>query len=106
MRRVLFGCLTVFVCNVGAQSGSMSGRVFDPAHAVIGGAKVTVGDAIAVTNAEGWYSIDKLGPNDYRLTISAPGFADYTRLVRVPSRNLQRDVTLAIAPFGERILVT
>jgi len=106
VRRVMLAFLVSFVCNAETPPGSVTGRVFDSSHAVIPAAKVTVGDSTTITNIDGSYSLGNLAPGDYKLTVSATGFAEYSATVHLPARDIQRDVTLAVAPFAEQLLVT
>src|SRR5215813_1341204 len=63
-----------------AQTSSISGTVYDPSGAVIGGADVTaVNDATGVTftqvtNEAGLYSFPGIAAGGYTVTIEIPGF--------------------------------
>ena len=80
MRRAFFTFLIAFVCHAGGQPGDVSGRVFDPARAVIAGAEVTVGNSTVTTKADGWFSVVELAPGEYRMRVSAKGFSTRTAL--------------------------
>lgn len=66
-------------------SGSLRGRVTDPAGAGIGGATVTLinkgmgTQLVATTDEEGFYDFPRLAPGDYGLTVVREGFARVLR---------------------------
>lgn len=78
-----------------AQTASLSGRVTDPAGAVVPGVSVTATAAAtgasskAVTGSDGYYSLPALPPGVYALTVDKPGFAP------IQERNLQLQVQQA-----------
>src|SRR5215470_2983520 len=63
-----------------AQTSTISGTVYDPSAAVIGGADVTaVNEATGVefkqvTNEVGLYSFPSIGVGTYTITVEIPGF--------------------------------
>jgi len=79
---------------VRAQSinAGLTGRVSDPSHAVIAGAKIAAISAgtnlhyETLTNASGEYHLSNLPPNDYRIEVEKPGF----------KRSVRPDVTLHV----------
>jgi hypothetical protein len=73
----------------GTGMGSIYGTVIDPAGAVIPGASVRLRDKEGneirsiTTDDAGNYQIDALEPKDYNIDISAPGFQEFEREVRI-----------------------
>jgi Carboxypeptidase regulatory-like domain len=90
--RVLFALLVV-TGIAKAQNGSITGQVFDPVGAVIRNATVTAVSTstgltrTVVTSSAGVYSIPALPPSIYTVSVTAPGFATFTR----------KDITLNVA---------
>lgn len=82
-----------------AQTGSISGRVTDPAGAAVPDVKMQLQGAAtreASTTAEGAYKFDGLGSGDYVIVVSHKGFLEMRRNVTV--RNAPVTVDLQIAP--------
>ncbi|ADW70745.1 TonB-dependent receptor domain-containing protein [Granulicella tundricola] len=84
MKKVL-GLLAVsLVCTAmglgQSQNGNVAGTVTDPSGAVVAGATVTVinvatgATRTTVTTGAGAYNIEGLPPQDYKVTVTAPGF--------------------------------
>ncbi len=65
--------------------GTISGRAFDRAGAVLDGARVRLqpGDIVTATDGQGEFNFIGLAPGDYTLTISYVGFSDFTKQVTV-----------------------
>jgi catecholate siderophore receptor len=97
---ITFGLIQTGFANE-AQS-LYRGRVLDPNHAVVPGAKVTAvptnGSATvtAVTDQNGNFSMI-LGPSDYTLTVSAPGFAEATRTINAGRTGGVEEYLLAVS---------
>lgn len=77
--------LIVFVCGLtvptwGQQFATLSGRITDPAGAVIAGVQVTAthlatgAQRATVTNSEGLYALTNLAPGEYELAFEKAGF--------------------------------
>src|SRR5271169_809388 len=83
-----------------SNSGIVQGTVTDPSKAVIPGAKVRMENPVSghvnevETNADGHFQISNIPLNPYHLTVTAPGFANFTQDVDVRST---LPVTLAIS---------
>lgn len=105
MRHALFTLLVACVCDAQVQMASVSGRVFDPSRAVVPNARVAVGGYTTPTGADGSYWIGNLAPGDYKLTVSAAGFSEYSAAVHLAPGQSQRDVTLAVAQLEQAMVV-
>ena len=72
-----------------AQNGSISGVVTDSSGAVVGSAKVAVTSLTTgsirttQTTAEGDYTVQQLPPEDYKVVVTAPGFATSSSTLNV-----------------------
>jgi outer membrane receptor protein involved in Fe transport len=72
-----------------SQNGSISGIVTDPSGAVVANAKVTVTSVqtnavrSTVSGSSGAYTVQGLIPQDYTVTVEAPGFAATTTKLNV-----------------------
>jgi iron complex outermembrane recepter protein len=106
MKRASVVIVAALLCHAADGPDSVSGRLFDPAHAAIPDARIRVGEFTAVSNGEGRYSVGKLAPGDYVLTVTAAGFSDYSTQLEVRPGGVRRDITLSIAPHGTKLLVT
>src|SRR5262245_7261968 len=67
-----------------AQTSSLNGTVMDPSGAVLPNASLTLlnvetgAQRQTVSDSQGHYNIPQLPPGSYKLTATAPGFADLT----------------------------
>jgi len=92
--------------------GSIVGEVADPSGARIPSAKIvarslqTSFERQAISNAQGEFRIADLPPGPYRLTVSAPGFADARSDVSAVVSSVQDvSVTLKPAPVQQSVTV-
>ena len=92
--------------------GSIIGEVADASGARIPSAKIVVRslqtsfERQAISNAQGEFRIADLPPGPYRLTVSAPGFADATANVSAVVSSVQDvRVTLKPAPVQQSVTV-
>jgi len=80
---VLVSALAALAQSIG--SGTISGTVSDPSGAVIAGAKVELHNVVTgyaqseVTDSNGAFRFNSVPMNNYRLTVSAPGFSPKTQ---------------------------
>jgi len=97
-----------------AQTAALSGAVYDPSHAGIFNAAVTLvntgtGSArVTVTSADGLYSFALLAPGSYSVTVDARGFRKAARH-DVPldvAESARLDFTLELAATGESVTVS
>ncbi len=119
MRRLHWICLSflvaVWIDPAAAQVlyGTLRGVVVDPGQSVIPGASVTIenkdtgGSQTATTNAVGAYSFVDALPGTYTLTVSAPGFKQFTQTgVAVTINTVTRvDVQLELGAVTEKVEV-
>ena len=109
----ILGLLAIVLATVSpvlgqSDRGSITGRVTDPAGAVVREAKVTVANIETnevrevTTNDEGNFSIHQLQAASYRLKVEAPGFKTASiEDVRIAVQiNRTVDVTLEVGEIG------
>jgi len=97
-----------------AQRASITGRVTDPAGAVVPNARVSAtGSATGVstvtaTNAEGYYTVPFLIPGEYSVKVEAPGFQTAVKSgILLETEQVARvDVTLTVGATTEHVEVT
>ena len=110
----LFLCFALLpaVFAQGGGAGSVRGTVSDPTGAVLAGAAVNLSSAAtglsrsAVSDAQGQFVFANIPFNNYRLAVSAPGFAALTQNVDVRSAvgaNLK--LTLQVAAAASTVTV-
>ena len=82
---VLIACIGSVALNAQTSTqGGISGTVSDPSGAVVGGAAITIQNkatnALAKTTADGsgFFNVPLLDPGTYKVSVTAPGFANYT----------------------------
>ena len=99
---------------VHAQStATLTGTVTDPTGAVVPGAQVTAHesatglDRTVPTDSAGLYTLPSLAPGEYRLQVTAPGFALYTvrTLTLEVDQRTNLNVELGLASAGETVQV-
>src|SRR5450755_517041 len=98
----------------GSYTAQVRGTVTDPAHAVVGNAKITATNestsiaTTATTNASGEYVVNGLRPASYSIKVEAPGFRDVVRtgLVLAVSQQATVDFALSLATSKETVTVT
>ncbi len=115
-RTVLFFLVLALASFSFAQEfrATISGHIFDSSGGAVANAKVSVVNASnnEVTNATsddtGTYSLPFLRPAVYKLTVSAPGFKQYTRenITIEVGRIVGIDVTLEVGAVTESVNVT
>jgi hypothetical protein len=116
MPKAIAVSLALWVAAAGpclAQTATLSGRVTNPADAVVGGARVTIvntdtGDARELASAnDGYYSAPYLPPGHYRLEVSHDDFRSVTIAgieLTVDARS-RIDVVLPVSGPNETIQV-
>ena len=96
------------------QAGRILGTVYDPQHAGIPGATVTVTNVrtnvprMAVTDSEGNYVVTPLDPGTYRVTAEIPGFQTTVRdgLELTVGQAARVELTLNLSGLSTEVLVT
>lgn len=108
----MLGCL--FSAHAQSSSASLSGRVTDPAGAVIPGASVTVTNVAtgvantARTNGAGHYAFAALKPGTYDLTVRMSNFktVNANGLVLTVQAVVARDVVMSVGTTNQTVTVT
>ena len=97
-----------------AGTGTITGVVSDPAGAVIAGASIEVRNTDTnapyptVTTDTGAYTVTRLPPGPYSVSVSAPGFKKFTRtgLTVDAGQTLPLDMALEVGATTESVTVT
>ena len=94
------------------SSGTIAGTVTDQSGAVVRSAKVALRNPVAgyeqsvVTDEAGSFRLNNIPKNPYRLTVSAPGFADASQAVDVRSAlPIRMNVSLKVAEASTTVTV-
>lgn len=97
-------CLPMAGALLAQSGGTLSGAVTGPSGVAVPNAKVTVKNlatgqsAETQTNAEGLYSVPKLAPGEYEVSVAADGFAGKTAKAAVAAGGVQKtDLSLEAA---------
>ena len=111
----LFLCLAVCPgAHAQANSGTLTGTVSDPSHAIVIGAAVVLtpqqgGEPkTATTTQQGAYEFRGLEAGSYTLSVTLPGFAPYTKTdIAIRGGQVQRlDISLAIQADKQEVQVS
>jgi hypothetical protein len=104
---------TVPVFGQSLTTGSISGTVYDPSHAVVPNATVTVksldtgASASATSTTSGGYNFGLLKPGRYQVSVKTSGFAEVTESVEVQVGQITKaDVELVVAKGTETVEVS
>src|SRR6202790_2484623 len=96
-----------------SNSGIIQGTVTDPSKSAIPGAKVRIENPVShhvdevQTDANGAFRIPNIPFNPYHLTVTAPGFSNFTQDFDVRSTvPISMDITLMVASATTNITVT
>jgi hypothetical protein len=114
IKLVLCLCVSSIALFGQAGTGALSGMVTDPAGAVIANAAVEVRNTETnapyptVTTDTGAYTVPRLPPGPYSLTVSAPGFKKLVRsgLTIDAGQTLPLDVALEVGASTESVTVS
>jgi Carboxypeptidase regulatory-like domain len=110
-------CISIFLsCFANAQTtgfGTISGRVTDSSGAVIPGAQLTISSAAtgvihsSSTNNSGYFEVNALNPDQYRITVSAPGFEKLVRegITLVADGHVNVPMTLSLGRSIQTVVV-
>ena len=113
MLRILFG-IALFAASAAAQTvtGTLEGRVTDPAGAVVPGVQVKIKEVntgtarSSETNAEGLYQIPYLALGAYEVSIEAAGFQPLTARAAIElNRTTVLNLNLALAGTQQAVTV-
>jgi Carboxypeptidase regulatory-like domain len=111
--------LVAFVGSAGlaaqtSSQGGITGTVTDPSGAVIGSAAINIQNketnalSKTTTDASGFFNVPLLDPGEYKVTITAPGFANYVadNVVIVVGQVTSLLPHLALASSSAEVVVT
>jgi Fe(3+) dicitrate transport protein len=94
-----------------ARHGAVTGRVIDASGAAVAGALVRLAPLssrhavlTAITEGDGAFRFDRLGPDDYEIVVDAPYFSVERRTVRVDSP-IEISIALQTGRFSEALSV-
>jgi hypothetical protein len=94
-------------------TGSITGTVLDPSHAVVPNAPVSLkgldtgSTASTTTNSNGGYSFNLLKPGHYQVTVQQAGFAEFVQAVDVEvGQSSKADINLTVAKGTETVEVS
>src|SRR5579864_4982181 len=94
-------------------TGSISGTVFDPSHAIVPNATVNMKSldtglaATATTNTSGGYSFGLLKPGRYQINVKQGGFAEVAQTMDVQVGQITKaDIELVVAKGTETVEVS
>ncbi len=97
--------------NDAAAQSALRGRVLDPQHAAIAGARVTAvskgrPDSVSLTDRNGQFSL-AVESGDYGLRVVADGFAETTQTIKSNSTSLEPlEIVLQLAGYSATVTVT
>ena len=101
---IAFALVAAAVCVYAADTGTVSGAVFEPGGTAVADASVTIsGDRLPagrtiVTGANGSYQFEYLPPGDYTIAVDKTGLGRSTRTVVVDvGKDTKVDVVLGVA---------
>ncbi len=112
---LVFSCLLVSIAVFGqAGTGTITGTVTDPAGAAVANAPIDVRNTATnvpyptVTTETGAYTVLRLPPGPYSVTVSAPGFKKLIRagLTVDAGQTLPLDLTVEIGSASESVTVS
>lgn len=94
--------------QIAGNSATLSGKVFDPNHAVVAGAHVRAESSAshgdARTDENGEFSL-RLSPGEYVLSVEAEGFARTTQNISLKAAAESLDVSLSLAASTATVTV-
>ena len=113
--KILFFCVVIFAAQIVGAVGQVAsapavqGIIKDGNGALIGGARVSLQGAgarefVSFTDNEGNFLFENLAAGDYRLQVSAEGFAGIDRTVQAENGAAPQEIILSVG--GPRFSVT
>ncbi len=113
LRCCLIACMMPFMSVAQDAEGKLSGTVKDPDGAVVVGASVSLLHshraviAATTTDADGRFTLEKVSPGNYQLTVEGSGFVRHRSAVHVTVGSA-RDVAvvLEVTPLEEQVTIT
>jgi outer membrane receptor protein involved in Fe transport len=102
-----------FMAAADDAEGKINGTVKDPDGAVVSGASVSLLNAhraviaATTTDAEGRFTLEKIAPGDYQLSVEGKGFVRHRSAVRVTQADTQQvAIVLELTPIAEQVTIT
>jgi outer membrane receptor protein involved in Fe transport len=102
-----------FMAAADDAEGKINGTVKDPDGAVVSGASVSLLNAhraviaATTTDAEGRFTLEKILPGDYQLSVEGKGFVRHRSAVRVTQADTQQvAIVLELTPIAEQVTIT
>jgi len=109
----ILSCAAFTSLNAQSNSGIVEGTVTDPSKSAVPGAKVRIENPVShhvdevQTGGDGNFQISNIPFNPYHLTVTAPGFSNFTQDVDVRSTvPITMDITLMLGTATTNITVT
>jgi Carboxypeptidase regulatory-like domain len=113
-------CVLLTLCLASATmfgqsltTGNISGTLYDPTHAVVASATVSLkgvdtgSTATTTTNSTGGYSFNLLKPGRYQITVRQAGFAELVETAEVEvGQSSRADLNLAVTRTAETVEVS
>lgn len=102
-----------FMAAADDAEGKINGTVKDPDGAAVSGASVSLLNAhraviaATTTDAEGRFTLEKIAPGDYQLSVEGKGFVRHRSAVRVTQADTQQvAIVLELTPIAEQVTIT
>jgi catecholate siderophore receptor len=106
---VLVGVVMFCQAQITNPAGHLSGVVFDPNHAAIAGARVTIlgtANTVTVTDGKGEFSL-ALPSGEYKIKVEADGFASIFQFASLrPGRSESLEIVLPLAASTATVTIT
>ena len=102
-----------FMAAADDAEGKINGTVKEPDGAAVSGASVSLLNAhraviaATTTDAEGRFTLEKIAPGDYQLSVEGKGFVRHRSAVRVTQADTQQvAIVLELTPIAEQVTIT
>ncbi|HKG48636.1 MAG TPA: TonB-dependent receptor [Pyrinomonadaceae bacterium] len=113
LRFCLLACAMPFMGVAQESEGRITGTVKDPDGAVVSNASVSLLNAQRAvisatrTDTEGRFTLEKIAPGDYQLSVEGKEFVRHRSAVRVTQGDTQQvAVVLELTPIAEQVTIT
>ncbi|HET7286044.1 MAG TPA: TonB-dependent receptor, partial [Pyrinomonadaceae bacterium] len=113
LRCCLLACAMPFIGLADESDARINGSVKDPDGAVVSGASVSLLNthraviAATTTDAQGRFTLEKLEPGDYQLSVESTGFVRHRSAVHISDGStIDLAVVLELTPIDEQVTIT